>query len=144
MIKRSLALLLSVLLLFCMLASCGNSNKDNAPEGMKSATLEGEPFMLYVPEAWSVNTASGISGAYYNSPQTILVSARYYTPADPSMTLDAYVDLCSSLNAASQSGYTILSREAALLGGVDAVRLSYAVKKGEESLRKDCRWSTRS
>ena len=133
MIKRSLACLLAAILLLCTLTACAKQ-ENGVPDGMKSATLSGEPFMLYVPEAWSLNTSSGISGAYYNSAQTILVSARYYTPKDPSMTLDAYVDLCSSLNASSQSNYTITAREPAILGGTDAVRLSYTIKQGGDTL----------
>lgn len=133
MMKRILALLASLLLLGALLTSCGNNN-GGAPDGMKSATLPGEPFMLYVPEAWSLNTASGISGAYYNSQNTVLVSARYHTPENPDMTLDAYVDLCSSLYASSQQDYTVTARDAAILGGADAIRLSYTVKKGSGTL----------
>ena len=133
MTKRILALLVALLLLCTLLMSCGKKS-DGAPDGMKSATLSGEPFMLYVPEAWSLNTASGISGAYYNSQSTVLVSARYHTPEDASMTLDTYVDLCSSLYASSEKDYTVTGRDAAILGGADAIRLSYTIKKGAETL----------
>ena len=54
-------------------ASCGK-DEDEIPEGMKLASEDGEPFRLYVPEAFTLNTKSGVSAAtlYYT---TELVSA---------------------------------------------------------------------
>ena len=122
MIKKITALLL--LLLCCLpLAACGKD--DPTPEGMQSATLPGEPFLLYVPESWALNTSSGISGAYVSSAEKILVNARYYTPADPEMTLNGYVDFCAQQYAKTQSGFTIVERTPAILSGENAVKLLY-------------------
>lgn len=126
MLKKITALLLALLLLIPMAASCAK-DEDETPEGMKSATLPGEPFCLYVPESWSLNTAGGISGACYNSAQKILVSARYYTPNDPEMTLNQYVDLCSATYATTLRDYQVTAREPALLGKENAQRLVYTM-----------------
>ncbi len=133
MLKKITALCLALLLFSLCAVSCADDN-EGIPDGMKSATLAGEPFLLYVPESWSLNTAGGISGAFYNSAQKILISARYYTPADPAMTLDGYVDFCSASYAETLSGYTVTARDAAILGGANAVRLNYTVTDGENSM----------
>ena len=86
MIKKIIAVVMAVLFTLC-LASCANPNEDGVPEGMQSATLAGEPFKLYVPQNWTLNTSSGVSYAYYFTAEQIMVSARYYTHADPNMTV---------------------------------------------------------
>ncbi len=132
-VKKWLSLVLALLTVALCAVSCAKTDPD-VPDGMMSATLPGEPFRLYVPESWSLNTASGISGAIYNSASKILVSARYTTPTDPTMTLDGYVDLCSSQYGATLTGYTVLDRKAAILGGENAVRLDYKITDGGEEL----------
>ena len=54
--KKIVLLFIALALALVLLASCGSG----APEGMKSVTVKGEPFILYVPEGFSDNTASGI------------------------------------------------------------------------------------
>ncbi|MBR2353952.1 MAG: hypothetical protein IKA76_05575 [Clostridia bacterium] len=133
MIKKITAMALALILLVCAFASCGADN-DGAPEGMKSATLPGEPFMLYVPEAWSLNTSSGISGAYFNSPKTILVSARHQI-SDASDT-DAFIAVCEKNYAEqwSESYKKTSETTATLLGGEDARKLSFSIKQGEDEI----------
>ncbi len=125
-LKKLLALTLALLMLCLCISACA-SRDESIPDDMIEATLPDEPFRLFVPESWSLNTSSGISGALYNSASKILVSARYVTPADPTMTLDAFVDLCSSRYGERQPGYTVLARGASLLGGENAVRLDYKI-----------------
>ncbi len=130
MFKKIVSLLL--VLLICLSAvACAKT--DNAPEDMKSATVSGEPFILYVPESWNPNTVSGISGAYYASSLTALVTARYYTPDAP-LSVDAYMDLCAAQYAVSREAFTITERKATVLGGQEAVRLDYTVKENGTAL----------
>ena len=131
MTKKLIALSLALLLLLSALASCGGA-ETGAPEGMKSATLAGEPFVLYVPEAWSLNTASGISGAYFNSKNTILVSARYQ--ASESSDPVAYLNSCAEGYATTLTEMADIAYSDTILGGKDAVRLSFTAKKGDEAL----------
>lgn len=127
-IKKTAALALALLL--CLTAvSCASDN--GTPDGMKSATAAGEPFILYVPTSWNENTVSGMSSAYYSSEHKIMVTARYYTPADPSMTLDQYADMFAKAYSESLSEFTVTERAPAVLGGKDAVKLSYTAKNGE-------------
>ncbi|MBQ8849512.1 MAG: DcrB-related protein [Clostridia bacterium] len=131
MIKKLTAILLA--LLFCLCAFGCSAKDENAPEGMKSATVSGEPFTLYVPESWTSNTVSGISGAYYSAVDGLSVSARYYTPAE-AMTKDAYLDACvASLTLEyAENQFTLTEdKAAATLGGKDALRISFEFTVGD-------------
>ena len=126
--KKIIALIMAVLLLCSTLVSCSS----DAPKGMKSVTVEGEPFILYVPEGFSDNTASGISSAFYKSIENdIIVTARYYTPADSAMTLDEYMTFCADSYAESLEGFEKTAEvEGDILYGVDARRLEYKMTEG--------------
>ena len=124
----ALAMALTLCLVCLLTTACSNKN-DEVPEGMKSVTLQGEPFILYVPESWSDNTSSGISSAYYSSTQKILVSARYFTPADNATTIDTYLNECEMRYASTLQSYAKTERSAALLGKENAQKLSYTMIK---------------
>ncbi len=128
MIKKISALLLALVLCVAMVAC----SKDGAPDGMKNVTIEGEPFVLYVPEAWIDNRSSGISSAYYSSLDNVLVTARYYTPSQE-RTLDEHAAALSDSYAATLSLFALVSREAAMLGGENAVQLVYTADVGGRS-----------
>ena len=126
MFKKIIALALCVLTLALPLISCKKS--DGAPDGMKLASLEGEPFLLYVPNAWSLNTKSGLSSAYSYANDKMIVTAHYHTPRDPEETLDAYMIACAeSYKKTMKDFYLVTLAEAALLGGKDARRMEYTV-----------------
>lgn len=124
MAKKIAALMLAILL---CLTFVGCSN-DGAPDGMFSATVEGEPFILYVPDKWTSNTASGISSAFYSATDKIGVSARYYTPENPQMTLEEYVTLCIENYFSTLELFTLTENKAAVLGGADAKELVYTAE----------------
>ncbi len=75
-LTRMAAILLCLCALF-VLPSCGGEESE-VPEGMKSATAEGADFRLYVPSGWNVNTAYGVSGAYFNALEQSSVSVVKY------------------------------------------------------------------
>ena len=128
--KKIFALTLALLLLCAALVSCGDGE---TPDGMKSATLAGEPFVLHVPEGFTDNTASGISSAYYASvDNTLMVSARYYTPADTEMDLDGYMAFCADSYALSLEDFEKTSEvKGDTLGGSDARNFTYKMKRGD-------------
>lgn len=87
MTKKLICALLCVLL--CTVAFTGCSD-DGIPDGMFSSTIEGEPFILYVPDGWTDNCDSGISSAYYGL--NVIATARYYVPKSANETLESFVD----------------------------------------------------
>ena len=130
MIKKIVALSLALMMLL-FAASCAKQD-ENAPENMKSATLAGEPFILYVPTNWNLNVGSGVSGAFVSPNDKTMVTARYYTP-DAEMTVDEYVTLCAD-GYKFMPDFTIVKREPAVLGGKDAVKLTYTVTDGDRPM----------
>ena len=72
LIIRTLCAVLVLSLLVGGLFSCAGSSE--IPEGYQYATCKGEYFRLFVPTQWTVNTESGVSGAFYTSPQPISVT----------------------------------------------------------------------
>lgn len=126
MIKKFLALLLCVMLLLPIISSCGKDS--DVPEGMQSVTLEGEPFILYVPEEWTDNRDSGISSAYYSIEKSILASARYYACSEETREAGilAYVEKIAEQNIVALSDYVIVGEiKDASLSGPDAKRYEY-------------------
>ena len=125
MFKRFIAIVIA--LLFCLCAvGCA---KSDVPDGMKLASLEGEPFKLYVPKSWTVNTASGISGAFFAGTDNIAVSARYQTPENASASLEDYVDGCILSYTQSYKSFGFDGNvSATVLGGADARELSFTAE----------------
>lgn len=132
MIKKIAALFLVLLLSLCAVA-CSPEESD-IPEDMQSATLEGEPFRLFVPQSWILNTSSGVSSAYASTTQKMMVSARYYTPADDTMTLSDYMAFCVTAYEKTLDSFTVVEQKAAVLGGQDALRLSFTMVEDQIEL----------
>lgn len=132
MTKRIFALILCALMLLPIFAAC-DTNGD-VPDGMFSVTLEGEPFIFYVPNGWIDNRDSGISSAYLSLDKSILASAKYY-PCDAETLekgLYVYVDDISENNASTLSGYLHSEKPiiVASLGGNSALRYEYSYYYG--------------
>lgn len=131
MIKKIVSCLLLLTVALCF-ASCSAEDMD-APDGMTSATVKGEPFTLYVPETWADNTVSGISSAHYQANKNISVSARYTTPKDGE-TLDAYLDTSAASMSAEYSATLFELTEGKTdtkLGDKAAKKNAYKLKIGE-------------
>ena len=128
MFKRTIALLMLLALAFFCFAGC-NGEDDGVPEGMYSVTLEGEPFILYVPGSWTDNRDSGISSAYLSVRNAITAAARYYTVGE--MTLEEFFDdhvaktreSLAEQNYDDQDGKGINKQSA--LGKKDAMKYEY-------------------
>ena len=132
MIKRFFALFLCIIIVLPILSSCDKNG--DIPDGMKSATLAGEPFILYVPEEWVDNLDSGISSAYYSLEKSILASARYYLYEGDiqSANLEEYVSSIEAQNAEALTdcGYECVGIKSMSLGAQDAQRYEYTYNYG--------------
>jgi len=104
---------------------CGKD--DGVPDGMYSVTVEGEPFILYVPEGWTDNRDSGISSAYYSLSDAVMATARYYTPEMPEgFTLGQYVDDFVASFKDSTPNFEKLEKSESALGKKDAIKYKYS------------------
>lgn len=133
MFKKVIALLLLLSLCLCAV-SCGKKDEDQTPKGMKLASGDGEPFRLYVPEAFTLNTKSGVSAAtlYYT---TELVSAHvsaHFSTRDEALTLTDYANLRTAAYAETLNGFTPIGMPDAVLSGVNAKQIDYtAILNGQ-------------
>ena len=128
MIKKVFALILCALMLLPIFVAC--NKKSDVPEGMKSVTLSGEPFIFYVPKEWTDNRDSGISSAYYSINKSVMASARYY-PCDAdtvSAGIEAYVDKVSTQNSNTLKDYTLIETKKHSFGGPNGQKYEYKYK----------------
>ena len=113
--------------IFALLALClslwGCSN-DGAPDGMKSVTLDGEPFILYVPESWTDNTSSGISSAFVSN---MNITARYRNIGGD-VSLSDYVSSVTNAYATTLKSFQLKASAAGVLDGSDAMVIKYAAE----------------
>ena len=127
MFKKIAAILIALLL---CLAVTGCSGED-APDGMHNVTADGQPFVLYVPDSWSDNSSSGISGAYVNAADgAMTVSARFYA-RESAVTLESFVNECLNAYSIQAEEYALASNNAVVLGGADAKEIVYTAKSGK-------------
>ena len=124
--KKIIAVMTAVIFLILPLSAC--SSRESVPRGLQLASAEGEPFKLYVPEGMNVNLDSGISGAFVHNPEKIVISARYYTPADAEMTVSEYIAYCEQGYADSLGEFAVVSHDPAVLAEKDAIELVYTAK----------------
>ncbi len=121
MFKRIFAVLAAIIMCFGIVGCA----KSDAPEGMQLVSLEGEPFRLYAPKAWTNNTSSGISGAFYAGTDNIAVSARYFVAPD-GVSLESYVSDCiDGYNAIHEDFDFDGEVTPTVLGGEDAVEITF-------------------
>lgn len=127
MLKKTIALALSLVICLCALVSCSASGEE-IPDGMEAAYISGEPFRLYIPEGWVGNTRSGVSGGYSPLYVGVSVSARYDTGVSAETDTAAYLEACSDKYSQTLDSYEKVAISEALLGGKDARRLTYTAK----------------
>ncbi len=138
--------LLSALLALClvcgamgMLTSCGQDSE--APDGYQDATCRGEYFRLYVPTQWTVNTESGVSGAYISALDETAVSMAevYVAGADETGTVVASLEDFLAAHLASieaLDGYTADKTPVdSAMNGYRAKELYFTAKVGEKTYR---------
>ncbi len=151
--KLTLCLLALCLVLLPSLSACAAPAGENVPEGMQIASCEGADYRLYVPMTWNLNTAYGVSGAYYNLSVQSTVSVVKYpiTEAqraamveagigekDTGARLDWYFEseLKPHVAAMATGGVKPVEEEdrSDLLGDVNARRYRYSANVGGEEL----------
>ena len=101
-IVRSMCILL--VLLFATASFTGCSKVSEIPDGYQYATCKGEYFRLFVPTQWTVNTDTGVSGAYLSmtTENTVTMREVYFDP-------DAY--LASKVTEPAETGADVTVEE---------------------------------
>jgi hypothetical protein len=104
-------------------------SKSDVPEGYQLANCEGDTFRLYVPtQGWILNTASGISGAYFSVTENIWINAYEVDDADE-MSIEEYWSYCDAKYTESFDEYSSEPKsEKCVLGGRPAQKNIYSAK----------------
>ena len=131
--KRILTAALAVLLSALTLTSCGAPATD-IPEGMQVASLDGVEYALFVPETWTVNKNSGVSGAYVSAYDKSNVSLISYLPTE-AMTTEQYWAKCEESYAAEFADYALAESGSATMGGMAVPYYVYTATIGDESYK---------
>ena len=131
--KRLLPATLADLLLALTLASCGAPATD-VPEGMQIASLDGVEYALFVPETWTVNQNSGVSGAYVSAYDKSNVSLISYLPTE-ALTTEQYWAKCEESYAAEFDNYALVESGSATMGGMAVPYYVYTATIGGENYK---------
>ncbi len=126
-IKAIICFTLVLTMLMPALVSC--SSQKDVPNGYKRVACDGDKFSLFVPKAWTDNTDSGITSAYYTVEENAFVSVHIAEDRD-GMTLAQYFDACKERYADELSDYAFVSENTKdSLGGVAAYQLVFTVTR---------------
>lgn len=86
--SRCAGALLLLLLAVSGLLSCSGTSE--VPDGYQYATCAGEYFRLFVPTQWTVNTQSGVSGAFVTIDTAVTMREVSFEPEEGQATLDGF------------------------------------------------------
>lgn len=100
-------------------AGCAGEEKEKIPDGMQIASVEGDPFRLYVPTSWNVGSFTGVAGAYYTSAKTSAVTVKRVD--SDAETTDAFFDECTTeYRATFGERFRLDATDVSTFGGEDA------------------------
>lgn len=131
--QRILSATAALLLAAMALTSCSAPDVDT-PDGMQSASIDGAEYALFVPEDWTVNKNSGVSGAYASAYDKSNVSVVSYIPS-VAMTLEQYWQMCADSYAAEFANYALQESGTTAMAGATAPYYVYTATIGGEDYK---------
>jgi len=124
MTQRLIALASAILIGMATLTSCAAPDVDT-PDGMQLASLDGVEYALYVPESWTVNKNSGVSGAYVSAYDKSNVSLVSYVPT-AAITMEQYWTMCEESYKTEFENYSLLENGTTTMAGASAPYYVYS------------------
>ena len=109
------------------------SDKVEAPEGMKLASTDKRPYRFFVPDAWTLDTRSGLSAAYFSDKDKSNVSLQAHMStgemADPKSFFENSQIKYKNLYG---EGYTLIDKKDDVkMGEYTATQFTFTVKSGD-------------
>ncbi len=136
---RVVCVALVAVLALSVLVGC--SGKSEIPEGFQYATCNGEYFRLFVPTQWTVNTRSGVSGAYVsqNTGNTVTMRQVSFMPpeiqsGDEKTAFDYFIESHES-ELETLRDYEKLSVANTTMSGYRAWEIVYTAKVSEKPMK---------
>lgn len=107
-------------------------DKGDVPDGMKPVSTEKASFRFYIPNDWETDPSSSVYLSWVTEEDGTRsnVTVMPYYPANQSMTVDAYWELCSESYTASLDGYTLISAKDTKMGDMKAKEYVYSYSVG--------------
>lgn len=125
-----------LLIAVCLLAGglCACAGGDEVPDGYQYATMKGEYFRLFVPTQWTVNTESGISGAYISIDTSVTMTEVRPAIDKEDPTLDDFREL-QRAEVSTLRDYAEESVYASNVSGYKAQNLVYTATVGGQAVK---------
>lgn len=136
---RAICLLLVAIFALSVLVGC--SGKSEIPDGYQYATCNGEYFRLFVPTQWTVNTLSGVSGAYVsqNTGNTVTMREVDFVPptaeGDDAKTAFEYFIDAHRADIASLRNFAEVSSANTTMSGYRAWEIVYTASVSEKDMK---------
>ena len=124
--KKGVIALLLLLCALLLLSACSRG-EEGAPSGMKLASGEAVDYLFYVPEAWTVTNATGVTSAYYSTRQRTNVSLAAYS-LEGKMDAEEYWFTYADAFKETFKDFEVLENTDCTLGGVIGKKYTYQGK----------------
>ena len=131
--KRILTAVMALILSALALTSCAAPDTE-VPEGMQIASLDGVEYALFVPETWTVNKNSGVSGAFVSAYDKSNVTLISYVPT-VAMTTEQYWAMCEESYKAEFDNYATVESGSATMAGMTSPYYVYTATIGGENYK---------
>ena len=130
--KKIIAVLLLAIMVLGVV-SCGEQVE--APSGFQVASVDSDPFYLYVPNSWTSNASSGISSAYCSTAGSVLVSA-FAQKNDAGISLEQYTAKTLESFQRTLEEFELVTKklEETVLGSYAAYCFDYTATSGKKDM----------
>lgn len=127
--KKLLSLAFAILLISCLLVSCGND--PDVPDGMKLASGDAVAYDLFIPEEWLVDVQTGYTSAHVSDTDATNVSVTSFDMQAANSTVDDWWEInVTDLKVAFTDYKEMKIGADTVLGGESAKEYVYSAKLG--------------
>ena len=123
--KKIISLIALFLAVSALFASCGQSEEDGVPAGMKIASADTASYRFFVPETWQCDVASGATTAYYSNSDTSSVSVMTFTLENSDASVSDWWSSFEGDFKMVYDDFEVISREAVTLDGMEAEKVVF-------------------
>ncbi len=114
--KRLISAALAAIMIFALTALTSCSGNDQAPDGMKLASLESNPYKLYVPESWTVDLQTAATSAHVSADDLTNISVAAWSLKNTDSTADDWWKENLSEIEAAFTAYEFISEDEKEIG----------------------------
>lgn len=110
------------------LVSCSSDGDDASPDGMKRASSDTAPYVLYIPEDWITDMQTGMTSAHVSSSDSSNVSVTAWELEHTDDTVDTWWDVNIAELCSVFTDYTEVSSVETVLCGESAKQYVYTAR----------------